>query len=318
MTTTEEWGRIEEQVSGSTPTPVPPLDGHPVTWGSVMPEPVGPWVGVEKLPGKRRRRRPRATTVLGVFVGLLLMLLVASSTVLVVQVRDLRAAQQADARSATSRLDALAVKGDAQNGATNGLSQRLGKLEQKVDDQPDLARVAASVEPSVFTVQTPDGVGSGFAFTKIGRKTGLVTNYHVVQIGWEHGRKNVDVLRDTQNLSGFIEKVDPSADLALISVDADLPLLTKASTQPAIGDPVLAIGSPLGLGGTASSGIVSAERDGRLQFSAPVSPGNSGGPVIDRTGKVLGVTTSKLVDPGVEGLAFAIPVSRVCATVVSC
>jgi S1-C subfamily serine protease len=326
MTTTEDWRQAgEPPYVPPEPTPpprallprgaAPPAVGHPVTWGSIAAAPVLP----AALPApRRRRRRPRASTVLGTCVGLLLTLLVAVSTGLVVQVRDLRAEQKADALQAAERIDALTKKGDAQNNATNGLSERLGKLEGKVDDQPDLARVAAAVEPSVFTIRTPGGVGSGFAFAKIGNKTGLVTNYHVVASEFERGRRNVSVLRELQDLNGVIEKVDPSADLALVTVDAALPLLTKASKQPAVGDPVLAVGSPLGLGGTASSGIVSAERDGRLQFSAPVSPGNSGGPVVDRTGKVLGVTTSKLVDQGVEGLAFAIPVSRVCATVVAC
>jgi putative serine protease PepD len=298
----------------------PPLNGRPVTWGSVVPAPVGAWAGPPRVEATRlrRRRRPRLSTIFGVCVGLLLVMLVAVCTTLVLQVRDLRQEQQASARDAAERLDALNAKGDAQNAATNGLSERLGKVEQKVDDQPDLARVAASVEPSVFTIKTNDGVGSGFAFTSIGGKTGLVTNYHVLASTWEHRTRTVEVLREDQSMVGTIEKVDPAADLALVTVDATLPLLTRASRQPVVGDPVLAVGSPLGLGGTASSGIVSAEREGRLQFSAPVSPGNSGGPVVDRTGKVIGVTTSKLVDQGVEGLAFAIPVSRVCATVVSC
>lgn len=71
-----------------------------------------------------------------------------------------------------------------------------------------------------------------------------------------------------------------------------------------------------------STGIVSGFRSdgGRqlIQFTAPISPGNSGGPVVNRRGRVIGVTEAKIVDTGVEGISFAIPVSTLCATVVSC
>ncbi len=96
------------------------------------------------------------------------------------------------------------------------------------------------------------------------------------------------------------------------------PSRTTSCTAPKVGDPVLAIGSPLGLAGSASSGIVSDVRPGPLQFSAPVSPGNSGGPVVDRRGHVLGVATAKLVGNGAEGLSFAVPVDAVCAALEVC
>ena len=88
-------------------------------------------------------------------------------------------------------------------------------------------------------------------------------------------------------------------------------------TLPDVGTAVLVFGSPEGLEGTVTTGIVSAIRDGFIQFSAPVSPGNSGGPVVDYLGHVIGMTESKIVDQGAEGLSFAIPSSRVC-TIVAC
>jgi putative serine protease PepD len=84
----------------------------------------------------------------------------------------------------------------------------------------------------------------------------------------------------------------------------------------------MAVGSPLGLGGTVSVGVVSGFRslDGNpyMQFSAPISPGNSGGPVVDGKGFVVGVASAKLVGQGVEGLSLAIPVQTMCAVFLSC
>ena len=82
------------------------------------------------------------------------------------------------------------------------------------------------------------------------------------------------------------------------------------------------LGSPLGLGGTVTSGIASAYRNDHgltyLQFSAPISPGNSGGPVINEHGRVVGVSVMKMVGDGAEGLSFAIPSSRLCAALSVC
>jgi S1-C subfamily serine protease len=85
-----------------------------------------------------------------------------------------------------------------------------------------------------------------------------------------------------------------------------------------VGDPIVALGSPFGYGGTASSGIISAIRGRFVQFSAPVSPGSSGGPVLDAQGEVVAVTAAKVVGRGVEGLSFAIPIDRVCRVTAAC
>ena len=70
--------------------------------------------------------------------------------------------------------------------------------------------------------------------------------------------------------------------------------LTAAKGQPSVGQPVLVAGAPLGLGGSVTNGGVSAFRNGLIQFSAPISPGNSGGPVVDHNGNVIGVTEAKV------------------------
>ena len=84
----------------------------------------------------------------------------------------------------------------------------------------------------------------------------------------------------------------------------------------------MAVGSPLGLDGTVTLGVVSGFRslDGSdyVQFSAPISPGNSGGPVIDSRGYVVAVASAKLVGTGVEALSLGIPVQVVCLSLVAC
>lgn len=251
-------------------------------------------------------------------VALVLIALLAACTGLAVAVRDLRdqlAAHRRAAAEAARLADERLAAGAA---ATNGLAERLGTLEAKVGDQPDLPKVASAVQPSVFTIRTATGLGSGFVLGSAGGRSTLVTNFHVVEDAWRSTKREVGVANEGRDLVGVVTRVLESEDLALVDVSAQLPVLAKATTPPKVGDPVLAIGSPLGLAGSASSGIVSAVRPGSLQFSAPVSPGNSGGPVVDRRGQVLGVTTSKLVANGAEGLSFAIPVDTVCTSLQVC
>lgn len=252
-----------------------------------------------------------------VVVGVVLLILCTMVGSLAVLLDRLQSDAQKDRTAAAATQKAQAEQDQA---AINALSERLGRLETQVGQQPDLAKVARDVGPSVYTVQTTKEIGSGFAIVKLGTATGVVTDYHVIKDAWESGNHQVLVVRSDppSTLTGTIQKVDPADDLALVSVDADLPLLQAAKAAPLVGDPILAVGSPLGLGGSATSGIVSAFRNGKLQFSAPVSPGNSGGPVVDRQGHVVGVTQSKLVGDATEGLGFATLISVVCQTMATC
>jgi serine protease Do len=115
---------------------------------------------------------------------------------------------------------------------------------------------------------------------------------------------------------------DPRTDVALIKVDGrnDFPFVTLSETPPRVGDWVLAVGNPFGLGGTVTAGIVSA--NGRdigagpyvdfIQIDAPVNRGNSGGPTFDVNGQVIGVNTAIFSPSGGNvGIAFAIPASTV-------
>jgi serine protease Do len=159
------------------------------------------------------------------------------------------------------------------------------------------------------------GQGSGFFISADGY---AVTNNHVVD-------RATSVQVTTDDGRTFTAKVigtDPRTDLALIKIDGDgnFPHVSLAERLPRIGDWVLAVGNPFGLGGTVTAGIVSANGrdigsgpyDDFIQIDAPVNRGNSGGPAFDVNGNVVGVNTA-IFSPsgGSVGIAFAIPATTV-------
>ena len=162
--------------------------------------------------------------------------------------------------------------------------------------------------------QVITGQGSGFFITADGY---AVTNNHVVQ-----NAENVQVTTDDgKSFSAKVIGTDPKTDLALIKIDGnDFPFVKLADTPPRIGDWVLAVGNPFGLGGTVTAGIVSARGrdigagpyDDFIQIDAPVNKGNSGGPTFDVDGNVIGVNTA-IFSPsgGSVGIAFDIPADTV-------
>lgn len=159
------------------------------------------------------------------------------------------------------------------------------------------------------------GQGSGFFISADGY---AVTNNHVVD-GADKVEVNTD---DGKTYSAKVIGTDPRTDLALIKVDGrtDFPFAKLADGKPRIGDWVLAVGNPFGLGGTVTSGIVSASGrdigngpyDDFIQIDAAVNKGNSGGPAFDVSGEVMGVNTA-IYSPsgGSVGIAFSIPASTV-------
>jgi serine protease Do len=163
--------------------------------------------------------------------------------------------------------------------------------------------------------QAITGEGSGFFISADGY---AVTNYHVVD-----SATSVQVTTNDQKVyTAKVIGTDPKTDLALIKVDApnDFPFVKLAAAAPRIGDWVVAVGNPFGLGGTVTAGIVSARGrdigagpyDDFLQIDAPVNKGNSGGPSFDMEGNVIGVNTA-IFSPsgGSVGIAFAIPADTV-------
>jgi len=158
------------------------------------------------------------------------------------------------------------------------------------------------------------GQGSGFFISGDGY---AVTNNHVVQ-----NAENVQVTTDDgKTYTAKVIGTDPRSDLALIKVDGnDFPYVKLSDATPRVGDWVLAVGNPFGLGGTVTAGIVSARGrdigagpyDDFIQIDAPVNKGNSGGPTFDVDGNVIGVNTA-IFSPsgGSVGIAFAIPADTV-------
>ncbi|MFZ0837758.1 MAG: Do family serine endopeptidase, partial [Xanthobacteraceae bacterium] len=159
------------------------------------------------------------------------------------------------------------------------------------------------------------GQGSGFFISPDGY---AVTNNHVVEKA-----ETVEVTADDgKTYTAKVIGTDPRTDLALIKIDGrnDFPYVHLADAAPRIGDWVLAVGNPFGLGGTVTAGIVSARGrdigagpyDDFIQIDAPVNKGNSGGPTFDVDGNVIGVNTA-IFSPsgGSVGIAFDIPADTV-------
>jgi serine protease Do len=174
--------------------------------------------------------------------------------------------------------------------------------------------------PAVVVIRSPGGLGSGFFTTKNGY---LVTNFHVIQ-----GQKHVSVTRFKKSGAEFkriihkkvrIVALDPFHDLAVLQVEESLdpsfrPVILGGEEEPMVGEKIFVIGSPLGLERTVTEGVIShTSRNfgGKLylQVDASVNPGNSGGPLFNSRGEVIGVINMGI--QSMQGLNFAIPIDHV-------
>jgi putative serine protease PepD len=220
----------------------------------------------------------------------------------------------------SERINAQALA--AQTRANQELRSRVASLEARVNAQPDWTAIVRRVEPSVLTIDTSTGLGSAWVAHTDSTGSDLITNFHVIADQWNAGHTTVDVRQSDQTIKGVITRVDRNDDLAVVHVAKQFAALPTAPMRPELGSTVMAVGSPLGLDGSLSIGLVSGFRsvDGSdyVQFSAPISPGNSGGPVVDGRGRVVAVAAAKFEGSGVEALSLAIPVQTVCTMVVAC
>ncbi|MEV1287255.1 trypsin-like peptidase domain-containing protein [Micromonospora sp. NPDC049679] len=200
----------------------------------------------------------------------------------------------------------------------------------------DLVNAAAQALPGVVSVQVGTGSGmaggSGFA---VDDGQHIITNDHILDAGGSGGvtgsaaggnGTGVTVVGpDGRRLPAQVVGRDPGSDIAVLRVSRSaglrpLPLAQPKSTR--VGEPVLAVGSPLGLSGTVTAGIVSAldrqvrlghaGRQSAVQTDASINPGNSGGPLVNARGEVIGVNTAiaTLEGSGSIGIGFAIPIQR--------
>jgi S1-C subfamily serine protease len=169
--------------------------------------------------------------------------------------------------------------------------------------------LVSRVSPAVVLIETSTAKGTGFFVMQ----DLLITNAHVVG---SNGFVTVH-LAGGQTAQGRVERTAPEVDLAIVraNVRPDANQLLQLGSAGAVrpGMEVLAIGSPLGLQNTVTRGIVSAVRRAGgvelIQTDAAINPGNSGGPLLDRDGRVIGVTTLKM-SRGAESLGFAIAISH--------
>lgn len=173
----------------------------------------------------------------------------------------------------------------------------------------------ASVKQGVVRIEIPGSLGSGAIIDARGV---IVTNRHVVG---DHETVGVTLFNGRQ-VSGRVTRRGEGIDLALIQIEkppAGLTVIPIGSTADVEeGEEIYVIGHPMDLRWTITRGIISrirgpndASRPNTIQIDAPVSPGNSGGPLLAGNGKLLGVVTSKVVAQGAESLGFACPSEKV-------
>jgi S1-C subfamily serine protease len=256
--------------------------------------------------------RSRTLSLTAIVAGLAVLAALAVSLFAVAGVREQRLQVQlleTDVRELEGRLEEFRLADQQFSGR---LKTSEGKLREK--DQ-GIAPLAARVLKSVFTVNTDDGLGAGFAGWKEDGVLYVVTAAHVVSgVG-----ENVTLERNTGSWRAEVVARDRAKDLAVLRVDGNpvgaRPLWQRPQpNKPRVGDTLVLVGSPFGLGGTVTSGVVSRVRPKQIQTDAAANPGNSGGPAVDRKGRVVGV----LVAGGGQNINFAVPIGRLCGSLRDC
>jgi putative serine protease PepD len=193
--------------------------------------------------------------------------------------------------------------------------------------------IASLVTPSVVSISVTaaagSGTGSGSIYKTSSTSSYIITNNHVIESAATSGTIKVELTNGNQYTAKIIGR-DPGYDIAVLQIQiGNLPKITLGdSTKVSVGDPVLAIGSPLGLASTVTSGIVSALNRpvstgseeaqsyvNAIQTDAAINPGNSGGALVDSMGRLIGVnsaiaTISSGTASGNIGLGFSIPINE--------
>ncbi len=219
--------------------------------------------------------------------------------------------------SPSSTPSATGSAGASPSGSASG-SPSLGAIAAGAGSA-QIPDIAARLQPSVVTIFVGQGLGSGVVYTADGL---ILTNEHVVR-----GATAVQVgFADGSRVTGTVRATDAVTDLALVQADrTNLPVPTYQTILPRIGDLDVVIGSPLGFENTVTAGIVSglhreipgSAAEGQalvelLQTDAAISPGNSGGAVVNGAGEVIGVSEAYIPpSSGAVSLGFAIPAATV-------
>ena len=223
---------------------------------------------------------------------------------------------------------------EKENSVAGGIAVEQAASQKPLSDARNTpaVRAARAVGPAVVGITNKtvvrdwfnmpvetEGVGSGVIFKSDGY---IVTNNHVIQ-----GAKEITVsLPDGRSFKGKLVGADELTDIAVVKIEATgLPTAKFGNSDDlVVGEPAIAIGNPMGLEfqGTVTAGVISAlnrtldisERRLKLiQTDAAISPGNSGGALVNADGEVVGINSAKISASGVEGIGFSIPINTSCA-----
>lgn len=193
----------------------------------------------------------------------------------------------------------------------------LPPVDPREQETLSVADVYDAAIQSVVTIECPASQGTGFAYQLLppdGFSTVIVTNHHVVSSCSALGAQVIIRGQDVGEVQGEVFSLDEVNDLGLVVTRAEFPTIVSAE-EARIGDLVIAIGSPFGLEGTLTQGVISNLTDRQYQTDAAINPGNSGGPLLDEHGRVLGVNTWKIDG---EGIGIAPRISLVCERLALC
>ncbi len=319
--------------SPTTPVPTAPHPQNPPTGHAAPPPPVGPYgpAGSSGAPGSPPSGSGRRRVAELSAVAVLAAVLSTGGTLAAVRLAG----------------DGTSTSGAGTSSTQLGRGTDPGPVQQADASAPNWTATAGAVSPSVvaITAELAQGTaqGSGVIIDGSGH---VVTNNHVVS-----GAQKLQVtLNDGRTFSAQVRGTDPSTDLAVITIDkapSDLtPIAMGDSESLKVGDPVMAVGNPLGLAGTVTTGIVSALNrpvttkaetpqqspfnnggfqqqqaepvvTNAIQTSAAINPGNSGGALVDASGRLVGINSSiaSLGSSGGQagsiGIGFAIPATEV-------
>lgn len=217
----------------------------------------------------------------------------------------------------------LPVSADAGSGS---VASQLSTLFSRIGlgtETTLIKKLLPKIEKAVYQIKCGSDLGSGFGYgitfsaeAKAKGFTGaIITNYHVIE-DCTRTDNSVTVTQNGRNLGGDVWTWDQDNDLALIFTLGSVNELYPAKTKPARGDFVMAIGSPYGLEGSVSSGVVSNHEVDTLTTDAAIDPGNSGGPLVNSSGQFVGINTWKW--EGSSGNVHSIKPGVLCRDIFVC
>jgi putative serine protease PepD len=216
--------------------------------------------------------------------------------------------------------------------ATDGSCSRTRTLMTVVGSSVDVQSIASAVSPSVVSIAVSSlagsGTGSGVIYRSNANSSFIITNEHVIASAVQSGTVRVELNNGDIERATIVGR-DSTYDIAVLRIErGNLKAITIGnSNRLTIGEPVVAFGSPLGLSGTVTSGIVSALNRpvtagtagaesfiDAIQTDAAINPGNSGGPLVDATGALVGINSAIATlgngSTGSIGLGFSIPINQ--------